>query len=102
MKLTAVLLFAGLGIPVAAYSAYVLRRIEPGWSARQRVFNSAAIFPVLLAVGSVCFATIILTSGAEGWITGSNAFQLQTLTAIFAAYGAGLLAAYVMETLLDR
>ena len=99
VTLSAILILAALGVPVSAVATLLLKLIEPSWSARQRVFNSAAICPALLAVGGACFTTVILIMGKGGWITGSSSFLLQILTSIFASYSAGLLAAYLVERL---
>ena len=68
-----------------------------GWNARQRVFNSAAIAPAIMAAGAACFGLVILTLGGDQRMLGADNFLIQALIAIFVAFDAGLIAAYLVE-----
>ena len=102
MNIHSVLLLGVLGVPVAAGAAWLSGRLGLGWNARQRVFNSAAITPTIIAAGAACFAAVILISGGNQRFTGANVFLIQAITASLAAFVGGLIAAYLVERALRK
>jgi hypothetical protein len=97
VTLASILLLALIGGLAGGLAAWICAKLDLGWSARQRVFNSASIAPTLIATGSVCFALVMLTLGGNQRLTGSNQFLLQALTGILAALNGGMIAAYLVE-----
>lgn len=89
-------------MPVAAGAAWVAKKGGFEWTARQRVFNSAAIAPAIIAVGAALFGILILTKGGAQNYGGADVFLLQAITTVLAAFVAGMLAAYLVERLVRR
>ena len=102
MNLTTILLLGLLGAPFAAGAAWVSARLDIGWNPRQRVFNSAAILPTIVAVGGVGFAAVILTLGGNPRLVATDAFLIEALTAIFSMFLFGMIAAYLIERVQNK
>ena len=102
MNLPVILLLAALATPIAAGAAWLIHSLEPSWNARQRVFNSAAIAPAIIAMGAACFTLVVLALGDEGRLGGANNFLLQVFVALLATFSSGMLAAYFVERTLGK
>jgi hypothetical protein len=94
-----IILLGLFGAPVAAGAAWVARNAGIAWTARERVFNSAAIAPVMIASGAACFAIVILTLGGTQKFAGAEAFLLEAITTLLAMFVIGMIAAYLVERL---
>ena len=73
-----------------------------GWDARQTVFNAASIAPTFLAAGMACFAVVIMSLGESKRFDAAGVVLLQAITAILAAFIAGMIAAYLVERLSEK
>lgn len=102
VNLTTIILLGLIGAPFAAGAAWVSARLGIGWNARQRVFNSAAILPTIIAIGGVGFAAVILGLGGNPRFVATDAFLIEALTAIFAMFISGMIAAYFVERVQKR
>ncbi len=97
MNVFAILLLGLIAAPMAAVAAWLAGRICIEWTPRQRVFNAAAIAPTFIAVGSACFAFVILSLGDAKRFVGADNFLIQAITGILVAFATGMIAAYLVE-----
>lgn len=97
VNIWSILLLGLLAAPAAAGAAWIAKKGGWDWTARQRVFNSAAIVPAIIASGAVCFAVVILTLGDGQKFAGADNFLVQAITAILVAFASGMVAAYLVE-----
>jgi hypothetical protein len=102
VSLLSILLIGAITAPFAAGAAWLIARLELGWSARQRVFNAASIAPTILAAGLACFAVVMLSLGGGRKFEASSNLLLQAFTSILASFISGMIAAYLVERVSRR
>jgi hypothetical protein len=97
-----IVLLGWIAAPVAAGAAWLSKKLDVGWTPRQRVFNSAAIGPSIIAAGAVCFVSVVLALGGSQRLKASEFFIIQFIVATLSACISGMIAAYLVEKWMSR